>query len=110
MTRLPVGKNDHAWTKAAEDCGDFEAVGQGIFDVAVEKIEGLAVGDVEDAGGFGGFGCAVGRCASGAGFSLGEIEDGGGVAAGLHGQEGAAAGLFDVVAVGGDGENAGCRG
>ena len=68
------------------------------------------MGYVEDAGGGVGFGFAVGGGASGAGFALGEIEDAGAPAAGLHGEESAAAGLFDVVAVGGDGEDVDCGG
>jgi hypothetical protein len=103
MTALPVGKDDDAGTQAAEDGGYLEAVFEGVLDVAVGEIEGFAVGYVEDAGGGVGFGFAVGSGASRAGFALGEIEDAGAPAAGLHGEEGTAAGLFDVVAVGGDG-------
>jgi hypothetical protein len=63
------------------------------------------MGDVEDAGGLVRFGFSVGCCASGAGFTLSKIEDSCAPAAGMHREEGAAAGLFDVVAVGGDGED-----
>ena len=105
MAALPVGKDDDAGTKAAQDCGELEAVGEGVLDVAVGQIERFAVGDVEDAGGCVGFGFAVGSGAAGAGLALGEIEDAGAPAAGVHGEERAAAGLFDVVAVGGDGED-----
>ena len=105
VAALPVGKNDHAWTKAAEDCGDFEAVGQGIFDVAVWKVEGLTVGDVEDAGGGVCLGFAVGCCAASAGFALSEIEDAGAPPARVHGEEGSATGLFYIIAVGSDGED-----
>jgi hypothetical protein len=101
MAALPVGQDDYAGAETPENRGDFEAVGEGVFYVAVGKVEGFAVRDFEDAGGGVGLGFAIGCGASGAGFSLGEVEDGGAVAAGLHGEEGAAAGLFYVVPVGG---------
>ncbi len=107
MAALPVGEDDDARAETAEDGGDLEAVGEGVFDVAVGEVEGFAVGDVEDAGGVVGFGLTLGGSAAGSGLSAGEIEDGGTVAFGLHGQESAATGLFYVVAVGGDGENVG---
>jgi hypothetical protein len=110
MAALPVGQDDYARAETAEDGGDFEAVGEGVFYVAIGEVEGLAVGDVEDSRGGVGFGFAVGCGASSAGFALGEIEDGGAPAAGLHGEESAAAGLLDVVAVGGNGEEVGRRG
>ena len=61
--------------------------------------------DAEDAGGFGGLGGALGGCAAGAGLALGEVEDAGSPAERLLDEEGSAAGLLDVVAVGCDGEN-----
>ena len=105
VAALPVGKDDDAGTQAAQDGGDLEAVFVGVLDVAVGEIERFAVGDVEDAGCGFGFGGALGGGAAGAGFALGEVEDAGAPAAGVHDEEGAAAGLFDVVAVGGDGED-----
>ena len=60
------------------------------------------MGYVEDAGGGVGFGFAIGCGASRAGLALGEIEDAGAPASGVHGEESAAAGLFYVVAVRGD--------
>ena len=56
------------------------------------------------AGGFG-FGSALGGGATGAGFSAGEIEDAGAPAERLLDEEGAAAGLLDVIAMGGDGKD-----
>ena len=46
--------------------------------------------------------------ASGAGLALREVEDAGAPARALHGEEGAAAGLLDVVAMCGDGEDVDC--
>jgi len=102
---LPVRKNDDAGTKAAEDCGELEAIGEGVLDVAIGKIEGFAVSDVEDARGCIRFSFAVGGGASCAGLALGEIEDAGAPATGMHGEKCATASLFDVVAVSGDGKD-----
>ena len=98
----------NAGAQAAKDGGYFEAVFQGVLDVAVREVEGFAVGYVEEAGCGVGFGFAVGGGAAGAGFALGEIKDAGAPASGVHGEESASAGLLDVVAVGGDGEDVDC--
>jgi len=57
---------------------------------------------LKDFGGCFGFCGALGGAASSAGFALGEVEDAGAEASGGHAEEGAAAGLFYVVAMGGD--------
>src|SRR5271170_7103920 len=105
MAALPIREDDDARTKAAEHRGDLEAIGQSVLDVAVGQIEGFAVGDVEDAGGCVRFGFPVGSGAAGAGLTLGQVEDASVPAAGMHGKERATAGLFNVVAVSGDGED-----
>jgi len=105
VATLPVGEDDDAGAKAAEDGGDLEAVLEGVLDVAVGEVEGFAVCDVEDAGGGVGFGLALGCGAPGAGLALGEVEDAGAPASGVHREEGASAGLLDIVTVGSYGEN-----
>src|SRR6202034_3345656 len=85
--------------------GDLEAVFERVLDVAVGKVEGFAVGDVEDAGGGFGFGGTLGGGAAGAGFATSEVEDGGAAAKRVLHEQRAAAGLLDVVAVRGDGED-----
>lgn len=105
VAALPVGEDDDARAKTAKDGGELEAIIEGVLDVAVGKVEGFAVSDVEDAGGGVGFGFAISSGATGAGFSLGEVEDSGAPAAGVHCEESASAGLLDVVAVGGYGED-----
>jgi len=105
VATLPVGQDDDAGSETAEDSGQLEAVLEGVLDVAVGEIKGFAVGAVEVAGGGVGLGLAIGGCAEGAGLALGEIEDAGAPAAGMHGEERATAGLLDVIAVGGYGEN-----
>ena len=105
MPALPVRKNDDAGTQTAQDGGQLQTIDQRIFDVAVSQVERFAMGIIEDSGGGVGLALAVGGGAAGAGLSLGEIEDAGRPATGVHGQKSAAAGLFDVVAMGCDGKN-----
>ena len=105
VTALPEGKDDDAGTETAQDGGDFEAVFQGVLHVAVGQVEGFAMADAEDAGGFGGLGGSFLGRAAGAPFALREVEDTGAPAEGLLDEEGAAAGLFHVVTMGGDGED-----
>ena len=105
VAALPVGKDDYAGTEAAQDGGDLEAVFLVVLDVAVGEIESLAMGDAEDGGGGLGFGGSLGSGATGAGFSSGEIEDAGAPAEGLLDEEGAAAGLLDVIAMSCDGKD-----
>jgi hypothetical protein len=105
VATLPVGEDHDARAEAAQDGGDLEAIFQGVLNVAVGEIEGLAMGDSEDCGRRVGFGSSLGCGAPCAGFSAGEIEDAGAPAEGLLDEEGAAAGLLDVIAMGGDGQD-----
>src|ERR1039458_8790874 len=58
----------------------------------------------QQARGFSGFAGTLFGAAAGSSFALGEVQNGGAQAARGHAQQGSAAGLFHVVAVGGDGE------
>ncbi len=69
------------------------------------EIEGFAVGYVEDAGGCVRFCFAVGAVPRVPDSPWVRSRMPGAPATGVHGEECAAAGLFDVVAVGGDGED-----
>ena len=62
-------------------------------------------GIVQDASGVGGFCGALLGGAARSHLALGEVEDAGAMAVLGHLEEGAAAGLLHVVAVGGDGED-----
>jgi hypothetical protein len=105
VAALPVGQDDDAGAQAAENSCDLETVLVGVLDVAVRQVEGFAVGDVEDAGSGSSFGGTVCGSAAGAGFALREVENAGAPAASMHGKQSASAGLLDVIAVGGDGED-----
>jgi len=86
MTTLPVRKYDNAGAQTAKNSGDLQAVGLGIFDIAVGKVEGLAVLDLEDARGCFGFGASLVGCAAGSGLALSKIEDAGTPAPSVHGE------------------------
>ena len=105
VAALPVREDDDAGAETADDGGDLQAGFEGVLERAIWKIEGFAVGDLEDCGGRVGFGLTLGGGAPSAGFTAGEIEDGGGEAQSLLDEEGAAAGLLYVISMGGDGEN-----
>ena len=105
VAALPVGKDDDARTQAAKNGGDLEAVLAGVLDVAVGEIERLAMADAEDARGLGGLAGAIFGGAAGAGLALREVEDAGAPAERLLDEQRAAAGLLDVVAMCGDGED-----
>jgi len=107
MARLPIGKDHDAGAEMAQNVGDLHTIFEGIFDCAVGKVESLASGNTEEAGCFSGFLSSFAGGAAGSGFALRKVEDGGAEAAGGHAEEGAAAGLFYVVAVGGDGQDVG---
>lgn len=105
VTTLPVGKDDDAGAQAAEHGGDLEAILEGVLDVAVGQIERFAVGDAEDAGSLVGLGFALGRRAAGAALAAGEVKDAGAGAESLLDEQGATAGLLNVVTVGCDSED-----
>ena len=108
VTALPIGKDDDARAKPAEDRRYLETVFVCVLDVAVGKVEGFAVSNIENAGSFIGLGLAFGCGATGAGFAAGEIKDAGAPAASLHDEERSATGLFYVIAVCGDGQDIDC--
>src|SRR6202035_5731454 len=93
MAALPVGQDDDPGAQTAQHGGNFEAVFEGVLDVAVGQVERLAGGDLEDAGGLVGLGLALLGGAAGAGLSACQVEDAGAPSSCLHGKQGASAGL-----------------
>ena len=76
----------------------------GWLHVGIGNVNGATPGNFQDFCGEGGFFGANFGSAAGAHFAGGEIEDAGFVAALRHFEERAAAGEFDVIGMGGDGE------
>ena len=107
MARLPIRKNDDTWTEMAQDAHDFNSVVERVFDRAIGNVESLSRRDAEETSSFSGFLGAIGGAAARSGFALREVEDSGAESAGCHAQQRAATGLFDVVAVSGDGQHVG---
>jgi hypothetical protein len=104
MPSFPVGENQHPRTLFAEYADDLQTIVPGIFDAAVGDIEGVTPGNFQNACRFGGFTGPVFGGAARAHFTLREVEDAGAVSALGHLEQSSAAGLFDVVAVRGQGE------
>src|SRR5439155_4354257 len=105
VAALPVRKDNDARTQPAKHRSYLQAVLISVLDIAIRKVEGFAVGDIEDACSSRGLCGTMGSGAPGAGFALSKVEDAGAPAVGVHGEERASAGLFHVVAVRGNGEN-----
>src|SRR5271166_4064170 len=110
MASLPVRKNQHARAQLANDARDLGAILEGVLDAAVRNVERTPPTDFEDARRLVRFARAIFDGAARAHFALREVEDGGAASALGHLQQRAAAGLLDVVAVGGNGENVDLRG
>ena len=109
MASLPVGKNDDARAKPAEDADHGDAILKRVLNGAVGQGERLPPSHAQNARGFFGLaGALLGR-AAGSGFALGEIENGSAQAARRHAQQCAAAGLLHVVAMRGDSQDVGAE-
>jgi hypothetical protein len=76
----------------------------GVVQVGIGESGVVSAGEAEHLGGPGGLLAAEGGAASAAGFPGGEVEHRGAVPLVMGPEEGAAAGEFGVVPVGGDGE------
>src|SRR5664279_135690 len=108
MTRLPVGKNQHARAQLTNDARDLDPIAKGVLDPAVGNIERSPPTDFQDARCLIGLTRPVVNAAAGAHLALREIEDGSAVSALRHLEQRAAAGLLDVVAMGGNGQDVAC--
>ena len=78
MAALPVGKKHYARANPAQHSGYLEAVLERVLQAPIGKIECLTMRDLQDLRGFRGFGLALGGGAPGSGLALGEVEDAGG--------------------------------
>src|SRR5271169_3824397 len=105
VASLPIRKDHHSRPLLADYTRHFQPVLPRVLDPAVGDIESLPPGDAQYSRRLGRFLRAVFGGASRSHFSLREIEDAGALAPLRHFQQRAATGLFDVVAVGGEGEN-----
>src|SRR5512133_2522049 len=105
MAALPVGENHDAWFQGADHAGDFQAIVPGVLDTAVRDVESVTHTYFQDAGGFGSFAGAIVSGAARSHLAASEVENGGALAAFGGFEQRAAAGLLNVVAVSGDGEN-----
>ncbi len=105
MARFPIGENHGPGAELSNDLRQAEFILPRWLDVRIRNTEISAPGNFQDSGSECGFFGACFRSTTRAHFTGGEIEDAGFVAALGHFQKGAAAGEFDVVGVGSDGED-----
>src|ERR1019366_5674202 len=105
MPRLPIGKNQHARAQLTNGARDLNPIAKGVLDTAVRNIERSPPTDFQDARRLVGLTRPVFNAAARAHLALREVKDGSAVAALRHLEQRAAASLFDVVAMGGDGQD-----
>ncbi len=105
MAPLPVGQNHHPRPQLAQLANDLDAVVPGVFHPAVGNVERFPPCDTQNARGFLSFAGPLLGGTAGAGFALGQVENGRAQLERMHAQERATAGLLHVVPMGGNGEN-----
>src|SRR5258707_13041937 len=100
MPSLPVRKDHHTRSLLADHSRYFEPILPGVLDAAIGNIKRLPPGDLQNlCRGFGLAGAVFGAAAS-SHLSLREIKDSCAEAKLCHFEQGAAASLLHVVAVG----------
>src|SRR5579859_7439931 len=109
MPALPIRKNNHSRALLAYDSRNLQSILPRIFHPAIGNIECLPKADLQDSSSFVCLASPVLGCATSAHISLREVQDSGAVALLRHLEQSAAAGLFYVVAMGGNGKNIQCR-
>src|SRR5579862_4943535 len=103
MAPLPVGKNQHSWTLLTDYASDFHAVLPRVLHPPVGNVEGMPPSDAKDLRRIGSLASAIFRSAARAHLPLSKIKNAGAMAELCHLKQCAAAGLFDIVAMGGEG-------
>jgi len=104
MAAFPVGKDDRVRLEFAEDFGDGNFLFVGDGETGVGEAEVAADFHAENFRGDCGFAEASFRSATRAGFTAGKVENASAISCLRHFENSAAAGEFDVVGMGGDGE------
>ena len=105
MTSLPVGQNYHSRPLLADYARDFQPILKRVLNTSVGNVKRLPPRHAEYLRSFFSLSRAVFRGAARSHFSLGQIEYASPASALGHLQQCAAAGLFDIVAVGRDCQN-----
>src|SRR2546425_11948615 len=96
---FPVGKYDYARPLLADDSRHLQPALPGVLHSTIRNIERLPPGKVQDAGRLGSFSGALRSRTARAHFPLGQIENADVMSKLCHFEQGAAAGLLDVVPV-----------
>ena len=102
MPTLPIGQNHDPGSRASNHARDFQSIDPSVFDSSVGDIESLSPLRAEKPRSFAGFAFTVFGGSSCSHFAAGEVENSCAPALLRHLQQGAATGLFHIVAVRGD--------
>src|SRR5581483_6664056 len=105
MTAFPVRQDRHPRPRLADDSCDLQPVFPGVLHPSIQNVERLAPTYFQDSGSFGRLASAIFGAAARSHLPLRQIEDTGAVSSLCHLEQCSAAGLFDVVAVGGYGKD-----
>src|ERR1017187_8675706 len=105
MAPVPIRKNQHARAQLTNDARDLDPVAKGVLDATIRDVESPPPTDFQDARCLVCLPRPVVNAAARAHFALREVKDGGAASALGHLEQRTAAGLLNVVAMGGDGEN-----
>jgi len=105
VATLPVRKDHYPRPETAQDRGNLKAIFLGVLNVAVGKVERLAMGDSEDHGCSVSFSRSLISGATGPSFTTSQIENACTPAERFLHQKSSAAGLLDVIPVSRDGKD-----
>src|SRR5271167_592479 len=105
MPAFPVGKNQHAWALIAKHLRDLQPIVPGVLDPAIGNIERLTPRHFQYPSGVGCFPGAVFHSAARSHLTLRQVEDAGAVSSFGHLEQSSSTGLFNVVAMGGQGQD-----
>ena len=105
MPPLPIRQNDHPRPRLTNHARHLQPVLPSILNATVRDVECPPPTHTQNLGSVGGFARAVFRRAARPHLTLRQVEDAGALPALRGFQERTAAGLLDVVAVRGDGQN-----
>jgi hypothetical protein len=99
MPAFPIRKYDHARLEFADHACNLEPIFPRVLHASIRNVQCIAPADFQNAGGGGGFSCAVFRCSARPHFAAGQIEYRRALPALRHLEQRSAAGLLYVIAV-----------
>src|ERR1700720_2395503 len=105
MASLPVRQDHHSRMLLANHARNFQPVLRGVLDSAVGDVQGMTPRHTKNLSRFRSLAGTIFRRAAGSHLALSQVENPSAMATLGHLEHGAAAGLLDIVTVGGDSED-----